>query len=184
MTVGEVFRQLRRDPGLLLRQWNWKAACVSAAIRATIYLVANLKGGWRAGLISMLVEAIYRVPLSGLCGSFTQAFRCAEPEWAATLTVMVCLPIATHSIELLVHWIQGAPRLWTSLAASICFTILAALFNLYAMRRGVLLVGREGEPVGSDLHRIPRVVAGFVAAGPIALFRLFRKGAMQRSRSI
>ncbi|MBV9676788.1 MAG: hypothetical protein JO185_10670 [Acidobacteriaceae bacterium] len=182
MSVGQVFIAIRRDPGLLLRSWNWKSACFSAAIHAAIYLFTNLKAGWRAGLISMLVEAIYRMPLSGLCGSFTQAFRNAEPAWAATGTVMICLPVATHSVELLVHWLQGAPRLWTSLTVSVSFTIIASLFNLYAMRRGILIVGREGGSVGSDLRQIPAVIIGFLTAGPLALYRSLRAFAQLMNR--
>lgn len=170
MTVPEVFASLRRDPAALLRNWNWKAASISAAIRALIYLFVNLRSGWRAGLVSMLVEAIYRVPLSGLCGSFTQAFRAAQPAWAATLAVMLCLPIVAHSFELLVHSVQGAPRLWSSLKFSVAFTIIAGLFNLYAMRRGVLVVGSEGNSMRSDMRRIPATIGAFLASAPVALY--------------
>lgn len=173
-SVPEVFAKLRRHPGLLLRDWNWKSACFSAAIRAGIYLFTNLRAGWRSGLVSMAVEAVYRVPLSGICGSFTQAFRKAEPAWAATVAVMVCLPIATHSLELIVHWVQGAPRLWTSLKISVSFTIVAALFNLYSMRRGVFVVGREGASFASDLRQLPAIAGSLIAAVPLAVYRSLR----------
>ena len=122
----------------------------------------------------MLTEAVYRVPLAGLCGSFTQAFSGATPVWAATFTVMVSLPLASHSIELLVHFLQGTPKLFAGLLGSVCFTAISSLFNLYAMRRGVLLVGRGGDSFGSDIRHIPRIVAGFLAAGPMALYRGLR----------
>jgi hypothetical protein len=174
-TVRQVFAHMLRHPGqVLLRDWNWKAAFVSAAIRATIYLVTSLKAGWRAGLFAMAVEAIYRVPLSGLCGSFIQAFRHARPKWAATFTVMVCLPIAMHSVELAIHWLQGAPRLWLSLSVSVIFTIVAARFNLYAMRRGAYVVGREGRSFITDLQHTPAIIGGFLASGPLALYRALR----------
>jgi hypothetical protein len=174
-TVGAAIRRLWRNPKLLLQQWNWKAAGVGAFIRALIYLFANLKGGWRAGFLAMCVEAAYRVPLSGICGAFTQNFRRAQPTWLATLVVMVCLPLVTHSLELLIHWLQGAPRLRTSIIASVSFTILAALFNLYAMRRGVLVTGEEGGSIGSDFRRIPSLIAGFIAAGPQLLYAALRR---------
>ena len=82
------------------------------------------------------------------------------------------LPGASHSIEFVVHLLRGTPNLRTSLIASVSFTMLSTLFNLYAMRRGALLVGAEGGSVGADLRRMPRLIAGFLAAGPIALFRL------------
>lgn len=39
------------------------------------------------------------------------------------------------------------------------------------MRRGALLVGRRTGSVGSDLKRVPRLIAGFVACGPVTLYR-------------
>jgi hypothetical protein len=68
--------------------------------------------------------------------------------------------------------LRGTPNLRTSLIASVSFTVLSTLFNLYAMRRGALLVGAEGGSVGADFRRMPRLITGFLAAGPIAVSRL------------
>jgi len=84
---------------------------------------------------------------------------------------MVLLPLLSHSIEAIVHLLRGTPKLGTSLSASICFTALSTLFNLYAMRRGVLVTGGEDEGTFfDDLRRIPTTIALFVAAGPLAIF--------------
>jgi hypothetical protein len=48
------------------------------------------------------------------------------------------------------------------------------LFNLYAMRRGALVVGAEAPSIGADLRRVPRLIAGFIAAGPLFIFRYLR----------
>jgi hypothetical protein len=173
MTVADVFRQLRCCPGeLLVRRWNWKSALFSSMIRALIFFFANLTAGWRAASGAMLAEFIYRGITAGFYGALTQAFREAEPQWAAGVAVMILLPLVSHSIEISVHLLRGTPKLLTSLIASVCFTVISTLFNLYAMRRGVLVVGEGGSAsVGSDMRRIPAMIGGFVACGPVALYR-------------
>jgi hypothetical protein len=39
------------------------------------------------------------------------------------------------------------------------------------MRKGALLGAGEGDSLGRDMLRMPRIVAGFVAAAPLALWR-------------
>lgn len=173
MTLGGVVGELFADPRrALIDRWNWKAALFSATLRAMLFLCANLTAGWKAATAAMLAEFIYRACCSGFYGALTQAFSKAEPAWTAAIASAVFLPGASHSIEFVVHLLRGTPNLRTSLIASVCFTVLSTLFNLYAMRRGALLVGAEGGSVGADFRRMPRLIAGFLAAGPIALFRL------------
>jgi hypothetical protein len=94
--------------------------------------------------------------------------------WQASLTVMVLLPLSSHSIEFMVHLVRHTPHLRTSIVSSVCFTCISTLFNLYAMRRGVLVTGAGSGSVASDMRRIPGLIAGFVAAGPLALYRSVR----------
>jgi hypothetical protein len=163
MTVWDVFRELRANPGrLLLRQWNWKSAAFSSTIRAAIFFAANLAAGWHAAAGAMLAEFVYRSLTAGFYGALTQAFRRAEPAWAAGTVVMILLPLVSHSIELTVHLLRGTPKILTSLLASVLFTGISTLFNLYAMRRGALLVGADAGSVGADLRRMPRLIGGFV----------------------
>jgi hypothetical protein len=173
MTLGGVVGELFADPRrALIDRWNWKAALFSATLRATLFLCANLTAGWKAATTAMLAEFIYRACSSGFYGAITQALSKVEPAWTAAIASAVFLPGASHSIEFVVHLLLGTPNLRTSLIASVSFTVLSTLFNLYAMRRGALLVGAEGGSVGADLRRMPWLIAGFLAAGPIALFRL------------
>jgi hypothetical protein len=173
MTVRGVIQEMIADPRrMLLERWNWTAAIFSASIRATIFLCTNLTAGWRAATGAMLAEFVFRAVTSGFYGAITQAFSQAEPEWTAAVASAVLLPAASHSIELLLHLLRGTPNIRASLIASITFTILSTLFNLYAMRRGALIVGEECDSVGADLRRIPRLLGGFLASGPIAVYRL------------
>lgn len=172
MTVCDVLRGFVTNPReLLIRQWNWKSAVFSSTFRAGIFLCANLSAGWRAATGAMLAEFLYRGATSGFYGAITQAFRRAEPAWAAGVAAMILLPVLTHSLELVVHVLRGTPKLFTSIVSSIIFTGISTLFNLYAMRRGALVVGDGAGSVASDLRRMPRLIGGFVAAGPVALHR-------------
>lgn len=175
MTVFDVLRQLSAAPGdLVLRQWNWKSAVFSSLIRAAIFFFSNLTAGLHAAEGAMLAEFVYRGVTSGFYGALTQAFRKAEPVWQASITVMVLLPLWSHSIEFAIHLARHTPHLRTSIISSLCFTAVSTLFNLYAMRRGVLVTGAGAGSVGSDLRRVPGLIGGFVAAGPLALYRFLR----------
>jgi hypothetical protein len=176
VSVADVLRELARDPAsLLVRRWNWKAALFGAVFRALIFFAANLAAGWRAALAAMLVELLYRGFSAGLLGALAQAFREAQPTWLATCTVMVLLPLISHSLEFAIHFWRGTPRLITSVVSSVIFTVLSGLFNLYAMRRNAFIVGSGGGSFGSDLRALPRLLCGFLACGPMALWRLFQR---------
>jgi hypothetical protein len=147
----------------------------SSTFRAVLFLCANLTAGWRAATGAMLAEFLYRAVTAGFYGAITQAFRDAEPAWAAAVCAVVLVPAVSHSLELTLHLLRGTPRILTSLIASICFTIVSTLFNWYAMRRGALVVGDDGRSVRDDLKRMPRLIADAVAAGPLALYRWMRR---------
>jgi hypothetical protein len=171
-TVLDVLGSMVRAPyHHLIERWNWKSALTSAIIRGAIFFSANLSVGMRAAVGAMVVDWSFRALLCGVTGSITQSLRKAEPAWAATLTAIVVLPAFSHAIEFLVHWVHGTPKLATSIIASVAFTILSTLFNLYAMRQGVLLVHQGGKSLTYDFIMMPRVVLGFVAFGPLLLWR-------------
>src|SRR5262249_50710101 len=145
-TVGSALRDLCANPmEHFVWRWNWKSAVTSALLRGAIFFVANLSSGLRAASGALVAEFICRTAISGFYGSATQSFRKCEPEWAGTLFVMVVLPVSSHIIEFLVHYLRGTSQLSRSIIASVSFTVIATLFNYYAMRRGVLLVGEEGQ---------------------------------------
>jgi hypothetical protein len=152
---------------------------VSTALRAPIFFFVNLAAGPKAAFGALLTELVLRSLTSGIYGSLTEALRDAEPVWLAGLTASVLMPVANHSLELLVHWLRGTPKLATSILASMCFTVFSTLFNLYVMRRGALLVGKNQASLAHDLRRMPRLIIGFLAAGPLAIFS-WRKSAGKR----
>jgi hypothetical protein len=159
----------------LVRRWNWKSAVTSAIIRGAIFFTTNLSAGRSAAAGALLTELGYRALLSGVTGSVTQTLRTCQPAWGAALTASVILPGFSHLVEFTVHSLRRTPRMMTSVSVSIAFSVVTILFNLYAMRRGVLVVDGGGQTLLEDFAMMPRIVAGFVAAGPLALWRLMRR---------
>ena len=180
-TVGAVFEGLLRHPVRnLVHRWNWKSAVLSSLFRAAIFFLANLVAGWHAAVGALLAELALRAATSGFYGAITEAFSEARPAWAATMAAMVVLPFANHSLEFLVHWWRGTPKLGVSISASVAFTALSTSFNVYAMRHGVLTVGHNSQSLPEDLGSILPLLGRFLLAGPRAIFRYLRIGQSSR----
>ena len=163
--VRDVVRHLAAHPvERLIRRWNWKAALLSAVLRGAIFFTTTMPEGLRVAGAALARDMVFRVPLGGLYGAIGQAFREAHPPWASYLVVMVIVPAIAHVAEFLVHWVGGTPRLGTAITASIAFSAFSALFNLFLMRRGALLVGGAGDGLGTDLRRLPGLLAEFLIA--------------------
>ena len=162
--VVDVFRYLVRHPiEMLVWRWNWKAAMFSGVLRSMIYLFTHLKEGWRAALGAMSVEFIFRVIVSGASGSLVQAFHNAAPVWLATLCVMIMLPAFSHMIEFTLHTLNGDVNKGKAITISIAFSIISAIFNLFAMRRDALLVKDDrAQSLGQDLVQLPKIVGEFM----------------------
>ena len=94
-----------------------------------------------------------------------QNFRRAEPRWQASIAAGVGIPIFSHAIEFAIHSLRGTPNLRANILASVCFTVISTLFNLHAMREGVLVVGESGESIASDMRSLPKTIFTFVTSG-------------------
>jgi hypothetical protein len=161
--VGDVLCELARRPAsMLLRRWNWKAALLSACIRGSIFFLANLRAGLGAAAAAMLVEAAFYSTIAGFYGALIQAFRRVQPAWQATLALMALLPALNHTLEFMLHMAAGTETIATAVAASVVLSMFSAAFNLYAMRRGALIVGAERRSLFDDLRRLPRIFLDFV----------------------
>lgn len=158
---------------LFIRRWNWKSAMFSALMRGGIFFTVNLKAGWRAAVGAMLVEFAWRTATSGGWGAVTQMLRKVKPDWQAVLGAMLVVPAVSHSIEFTIHYTRGTPVLARSILTSICFTQISNLFNLYAMRRGALIVGAEARPLSEDMKRVPALIGGFLLVLPRMAGRAF-----------
>lgn len=172
MTLLEVLFTAPVDS--FVRRWNWKAALFSSLIRGLLFLLTNLTFGWRAAAGAMLAEWLYRALTSGFYGAITQRLGETEPAWQGATAAIVLLPLCSHSLELLVHWLRRTPGLKTSLIASVSFTVVSTLFNFYAMRKGAMVVGRNCPSLAHDIRAMPRLIGGFLAVFPLWILRSLR----------
>jgi hypothetical protein len=184
MTLKQaLFRLATRPVDLLIRRWNWKAAFFSSLIRGIIFLLANLTSGWRAAVGAMLAEWCYRALTSGFYGAMTQTLGETEPEWQGALAAMILLPLSSHSLEFLVHWLRHTPHLKASIISSMSFTVVSTLFNFYAMRRGTMRVGKNCASLGQDMRAMPRMIGGFLAVIPMWAVRSLRSAPARGSEA-
>ncbi len=191
ISVGDVFRSLWQHPVQLIMRWNWKSALLGAILRASFYFTVYQasRENWVVTLTAVLVELSFRFFTSGISGAVVQSFRRARPAWLATLIVTTTLPVFSHSIEYATHFAQenyfnsvfaasenNARQ--KAFAVSVLFSVLSALFNLFVMRHGVLLVGAgaETKSLWSDLKRIPFLIYEFVTFLPDIILRFVREG--------
>ncbi len=163
--VGSLIRR----PLVFLRLWNWKSALLSLALRGPIFLIATLRQGWRVSFAALFTESVFCVLTAGFYGAVVQTLRDAEPEWLTLIFLTLVVPALFQGFEYLLHWSRGTPHLRLVEFASIVVSAISALFNWYAMRRGILLVGGEGDRLGQDLRRLPGLLLNFVIAAPIRL---------------
>ena len=179
MTVARAVHALSRHPQrYIVARWNWKSAVLSAGVRGAIFFATNLTFGVEAAIRALSVDAVFRFPLVGVYTAVTQAFRTAEPVWAASVTVLVLVPAVAHSIEFVIHWMAGTPAVRLSVLVSIAFSEVSTLFNLFAMRRGVLLVGEDDAgSFGRDLARLPGLIIDFLSLVPAAAVQFVRRSA-------
>ena len=151
---------MKHSPSLLL--WNWKAALFSSLYRGGMFFAVNLGAGVHAALGAMGAEFAYRGITAGFYGGLTQTASRTGPRRAALSTAGIIA--LSHAIEFTVHWMRGTPNLRTSIAVSVAFTTLSTLFNLHAMRRGVLVTGAGSRSFLEDLRAMPRALASFGAS--------------------
>ncbi len=184
ISVGDVFRSLAAHPAQIITRWNWKAALLGALLRASFYITVYKasKENWRVAFAAALVEFTFRFITSGASGALVQSFRRATPAWLATLIVTISLPTISHSIEYFTHYAQERyfsevfPASVNSsrqiaFAVSVLFSVLSAMFNIFIMRHGVLLVGAgpESKSLWSDIKRFPRLIVEFLSFLPIEI---------------
>jgi hypothetical protein len=158
--------------------WNWKAALLSAMLRAPLFLVATLRQGVEAISIAVFAEAFYSAAISGCYGAVVQKLRRANPLWASGLLILVILPGLLLWLDYLLHRFTGMSNLKGGMLAAASLSVLSSLFNWYLMSRNSLLVGKEGRPFASDLKRMPRMVTDFLCWVPRHCYRFLRNSSV------
>lgn len=180
ITLNAVLGSLLAHPyRRLIRRWNWKTALLSASFRGFLILGTTIVSGSADATNAVCIEVCYRALTSGFYSAAIQAFRFARPVWAASLIPMALIPLVSDGVEIVVHGISGNQQLHAIVAASLAFTSLSVLFELAAMRRGILVVGENSGSLMNDLRRLPRlpldILRETIQSAP-ATFALQRKG--------
>ena len=190
ISVADVFVSLFRHPAQMIFRWNWKAALLGAILRASFYFTVYKasKESWIVTLTAVLVELSFRFFTSGVSGALVQSFRRARPVWMATLIVSISLPIFSHTIEFFTHYAQETyfstifaasenKARQKAFAISVLFSVLSALFNLFMMRHGVLLVGagEETNTLWGDMKKIPALVLEFITYLPFKIINFLSR---------
>jgi hypothetical protein len=184
ISVADVFVSLVRHPAQILIRWNWKAALLGALLRASFYFTVYKasRENWIVTLTAVMVELSFRFFTSGISGALVQSFRRARPVWMATLMVSIMLPVFSHTVEFFTHYAQEKyfstifaasenNSRQKAFAISVLFSVLSALFNLFMMRHGVLLVGagEETKTLWGDMKRIPALILEFTTYLPFKI---------------
>jgi hypothetical protein len=165
-----TFIQLLRNPLTIVVLWNWKAALLSMFLRGPIFLVASVRSGREAVLLSLATELFFCAATAGFYGAIVQAFRKAQPQWLTLLFITVILPAILQGFEFLLHWARGTPHLRLAELVSTSVSGISAIFNWYVMSRNALLVGPEGARFKQDLARLPMLLLSFITALPRRLW--------------
>jgi hypothetical protein len=140
---------------------------MSATARSLVYLAALTHSGPRSRISMVLVEVAYVTLTAGVYAGLQQRALALRPQLLGNLAIAFGVPALAQIADWLVHRVVGSSVPLHATVAVSLFACVSALFHLYVMRRGVFLSG-HGRSLASDFRRIPRLVAGLVAA-PVKL---------------
>lgn len=146
--------------------WNWKSAVLSIILRVPVFAVVSVRHGIGAVGAAALTEALVCAFNAGFYAAVVQAIRNRKPLWLTAVLIAVGLPALGQVIEYEVHVWRGTPHHTFAVIISSILAALSSLFNWYAMRRGTLLVGSEGNSFSEDVRQIPGLLGRFLLIGP------------------
>jgi hypothetical protein len=184
-TITDALVSLWRDPSRFVRHWNYKGAILSGVLRAPIFLVTYLIGkeSLRLAVGAAFVQFVFRFFFAGIGGTLIQSMRRVEPAWKAIAAVLLLVPAISHLFEFGVQatfaWATGTQdQTGGAILRSICVSIISALFTVFAMRRGVMIVGEsESKSFLNDMSRLPAIIFHFIAFIPNEISSMLRRGA-------
>ena len=169
-TINGVIRRLLRHPlKHVLFRWNWKSALLSALLRSPIFFTVYLaqKQGIAIAIGAMAVQFVFRTLFGGVNGAILQSFSRVTPAWHAAVTVPLVLAVTSHMVEYLLQFgydaYTGTKAKSGAITVSIAVSIVSGFFNLFVMRRGVLLVSdTRSQSLWRDVKQMPRLAFEFL----------------------
>lgn len=171
LVLAEICRHPKR---FLFDGWNWKAAVLTVLFRAPVFIISTHRHGLQTMATAGIVESVFRIVITGINASITQAIEWTEPQWMVAILVLAAIPGVTMGLEGIAHWLASTPNLRAGLVASLTLSVLSSGFNWFSMRRGALLVGRESSSFGTDLSRMPTLIGRFVASPALIICRAMK----------
>lgn len=182
-TIAGVSRYLFSNPiESVIYRWNWKAGLMSGVLRSPIFLAAYLgnKEALKYAFGAMFAQFVFRTVSGGINGALIQAYSRVEPPWHAVLTVPIILAIFSHVIEFIVQYsydhFVGTTSSSKALTVSVLISALSAVFNIFAMRRGILLVkDKKQQSLWKDIKTIPLISAQFIFFVPWKIWELIQR---------
>jgi hypothetical protein len=114
-------------------------------------------------------------------GAIIQSYSRVEPAWHAVLTIPLFLATISHIFEFFLQtgfdYVNGTNGSWKAIQFSVIISVISAVFNLFAMRRGVLLVKDESQQsIWRDLWKMPWLALEFISFPLIWTWRRTKKG--------
>ena len=177
--LAEICRHPKR---FLFDCWNWKAAALSVLFRAPVFIISTHRHGLQTMATAGIVESVFRIVITGINASITQAIEWAEPQWMVGILVLAVIPGVTMALEAVAHALASTPNLLAGLLVSLALSVLSSGFNWFSMRKGALLIGRDASSFRTDLSRMPMLIGRFVASPALMIWRA-TKLMLNRSKS-
>lgn len=167
-SISGVFKYVLQHPiETLIYRWHWKSAFFSGLIRTSIFLIGYHNKGFEVAVAAAGIQFIFRIIFGGIGGSIIQTFSKVKPAWHATIAVPLFLTVVSHILEFIIQinfdYYYGTNLATKTTIASITISVMSAVFNLFIMRRGVMLVKDERQQsVWKDFAYIPRLLFDFM----------------------
>jgi hypothetical protein len=159
---------LQRPIKTLVPAWSWKAAALSALVRAATFFFTNLSSGQVKAFRAMGIEAVFAILAAGLMGAVAQRLRRSEPLWG-TIGIVCLGPAVMVTTQVALHRLAKTPNVTGGLMLAFCSTAVTSAFGWYAMRHGAMLGGADATTVKHDIRALPRITFHFITAVPRAL---------------
>lgn len=151
-------------------------------LRAPIFFFSYLfnKDGLKLAVGAAVVQSVFRLIFGGINGAIIQSYSKVEPAWHAVLTIPIVLATVSHLMEYVVQAfydsqtrVDGKGR---AIFISVVVSAISAVFNLFAMRRGALLVKDESQQsIWRDLRRMPWLALEFISFPLVWTWRKSKK---------
>jgi hypothetical protein len=145
-----------------LTHWNWKAALVTAVIRAGACMAALWHSPVHAREHFGAVEAAYVLLTSGIFSAWQQQALDVKPRRLSWAIVVLVIPLGSLAADSALHvWLDHGNMRALGMGALIA-TLISAMFHWHLMQNGAMLVGEKSRTLADDMKQMPRLIATFV----------------------